>query len=272
MVHIKGKTLSHKVYELDIDVGSTIADLKNKFSDLIDHKISEYEYKLIHLGKVINDDEIISDSYDNKLFIIMTTKRKENIPIPKQVEKLEEKESNNLSATFSSINLNNQPNNLALLGYLLNGQAPIMPLNNNMNNVNQLISQLGSMLNQNFDDNNDEDEDDEEHDNNNYNNEENVEDDNADEDDNNENDNEDQDEDEEKEEVEENHINNNIIVNNNINNQEYNKKLVGNFNNEEIDEINELVTMGFDYYEVIQFYEASGKNKELAIELLMNGT
>ena len=45
--------------------------------------------------------------------------------------------------------------------------------------------------------------------------------------------------------------------------------MVGNFTNKEIDEINELVNMGYDYFEVIQIYNAVGKNKEAAMNLLI---
>ena len=186
MVHIKGKTLSHKVYELDINSGSTINDLKNKFSELIDHKIHEYEYKLIHLGKVISDDEVITDDYDNKLFIIMTTKRKVNLPeVPKAENKIDNKSikvlskkkveedddnnDNDLPPLFSNLNNNQQMGNLSMLGYLLNGQMGLLNNNSNMQNVNQLLSQLGNIINPNNQVNGNEEEDEEDEENNNDN-------------------------------------------------------------------------------------------------------
>ena len=52
-------------------------------------------------------------------------------------------------------------------------------------------------------------------------------------------------------------------------NQSFNVQMVGQFSMKEVDDINEIVNMGFDYYEVIQIYTACGKNKEDAITLLL---
>ena len=41
--------------------------------------------------------------------------------------------------------------------------------------------------------------------------------------------------------------------------------MVGQFTINEVDDINEIVNMGFDYYEVMQIYNACGKNKNEAI-------
>jgi hypothetical protein len=86
MVHIKAKTLTQKVYEVDINSGSTVLELKTELSKVMENKIIDHEYKIILLGKVLNDDEIINDDHESKLFIVMTTKKKIERPILSLVE------------------------------------------------------------------------------------------------------------------------------------------------------------------------------------------
>jgi hypothetical protein len=76
-------------------------------------------------------------------------------------------------------------------------------------------------------------------------------------------------EDENEEEYNENEDNVPPLVNLSHNDDvSYNTTMIGNFSQKDIDNVNEIVEMGFDYYEVIQMYTASGKDKETAINLL----
>ena len=48
MVLIKIKTLSHKIYEINVDENSIISIVKEKVSDVHDSKLNDHDYKLIH--------------------------------------------------------------------------------------------------------------------------------------------------------------------------------------------------------------------------------
>lgn len=144
MVLIKGKTLSHKIYEINVEPGMKLSEVKNKFSEVLDQKLIDHDYKIIHLGKVLEDDVEITSEYENKLFIIMCNKKK-----------IENKQQNAIGPTGASIP---NPNNNIGLG--LNGPAPIISnianiptitTSVNMSSINPssslIISQLINQLN-----------------------------------------------------------------------------------------------------------------------------
>ncbi len=249
---IKGKTFNHKVYELNIDENLTIKEIKNKFSEVLDNKIIDYDYKIIHLGRFLEDDAIISKDYDSKLFIIMTTKKNTINNIDKNQE-------------LPTLKQNNSTSIFDLVDKYLNNKDIELDKNYHEEDDKEDDADLEA------DDEEADDEhleaDDEEaydenlpisqqyHDDNQWDwnnpgdayieNDNNV-------------DNDDDNDDDENLPV--------LQPNNN------NNELIGNYNYQEIDDINNITAMGFDYYEVLQIYNASGKNKELAINILMNST
>ncbi len=254
MVLIKVKTLSHKIYDINVDENALISIVKEKISDVHESKLNDHEYKLIHLGKVLNDNDIINNSHEGKLFILMTTKKKTEeikkpttppLPVPVQLPQIQPIAQIPALPSLSSLPpiphfpvIQPQMNlgNLANLG-LSNQEQDLLNIliNPQMNQasgndaINNLVNQLNNLLiNPSFQ-YPEEGEDDEDH----------VEevDGNAPENDN--ADNHDNGEHNEAAQVPQT-------------NQQFNVEMVGNFTNKEIDEINELVNMGYDYFEVIQ--------------------
>ncbi len=224
MVHIKAKTLTQKVYEVDVNSGSTVLELKNELSKVMENKIIDHEYKIILLGKVLNDDEIINDEHESKLFIVMTTKKKvEEKPVVKPEIQPQINQNNIVQPQLPQENqdiLNNIVNNL------------INQLHNQ--GGNQLINEFMQQIN-NFP----------------------VDDDSEDEENN--------DEQEENVNQEDNDEEDNV----NPDNNQFNANMIGEFSNNEVDEVNDLVSMGFDYVEVFQMYVATGKNKEATLNILL---
>ncbi len=226
MVNIKAKTLTQKVYEVSINSGSSVLELKNELSKVMDNKIHEYDYKLILLGKVLDDTEVINDDHESKLFIIMTTKKKvieqPKVEEPKAAEP--PVQENNLEMNVNNLNLvNTLMNQLnGQLGGQLNGQDNMLTnmLVNIINNLNVNNNQL------------------------------------------------DENEDEEEEENEDNENNDDEEDNQPVNNN-FNSAMIGDFTDNQVDEVNELVSMGFDYMEVFQMYLATGKNKEATLNILL---
>jgi hypothetical protein len=257
MVLIKVKTLSHKIYEINIDEGTTFKSLKDKISEVHDQKIINHEYKIIHLGKAVNDDDEITKEYDQKLFIVMCTKKKVEVEI-QEVLKNKPSTQINIPTITNSVNIsqinpssndivNNLINQFSISpSSIFNGNDLIQSLNivppvqanmNNenasisqMNNINNLVNQLNNILNVT---------------------EPNI---NPGEDD------------EEGEEGGEDDVSMPPLS---PINQSFNVKMIGEFTIKEVDDINEIVNMGFDYYEVIQIYTACGKNKEDVINMLL---
>jgi hypothetical protein len=255
MVLIKVKTLSHKIYEINIDEGATFKNLKDKISEVHDQKIINHEYKIIHLGKAVNDDDEITNEYNQKLFIVMCTKKKvevqevpENKPstqinIPTITNSVNISQINPSSNEIVS-NLINQfslsPSSIFNGGDLIHSLNTIQPDQMNMNNgnisqMNNLINQLTNILNISQSNiNTMADIPGEEIDNG---------------------------EDDDNSDVAvppPSHVN-----------ESFNVEMIGQFSIKEVDDINEIVNMGFDYYEVIQIYNACGKNKEDVITMLL---
>jgi hypothetical protein len=252
MVHIKAKTLSQKVYEVDINSGSSVLELKNELSKVMENKIIDNEYKIILLGKVLNDDEIINDEHESKLFIVMTTKKKveekpvlpKNLPqqLPQQLPQIQQIQQlpqiQQLQEQLQQLPQENQDILNNLVNNLMNQiQGNPELLNNVMHQLNFPIDDDS----ENEDNDNEEEDNDNVNDNYNYNynyNEEEMPDDNANEG-----------------EVPDN--------------QQFNAAMIGEFSNNEVAEVNEIVSMGFDYVEVFQMYIATGKNKEATLNILL---
>jgi hypothetical protein len=293
MVLIKGKTLNHKIHEINVDPETKISTVKEKFSEVLENKLNMYDYKLIHLGKVLNDDDVITEEHDSKLFIIMTTKKKPEDIKPVQAEPAPAgaAAASNLNTKFtfkstststitngpahnppqtisSNVSLSGSGQNIANLlnSMLSNNQsmtgemALLSALFSNPNLLglsgldpsNNLLSALSNLGVENDEDDEVDHEGDHEGDN---------EEDNHDEDEHHDNENEEEDHDNED----------NIptpVLNAHNNDTSFNTTMIGNFSQKDIDNVNEIVEMGFDYYEVIQMYTASGKDKETAINLL----
>ena len=299
MVLIKGKTLNHKVYEINVDTDTKISIVKQKFSELLENKLNMYDYKIIHLGNSLDDDDVITEEHESKLFIIMTIKKKpEDIDI-KEESKQESKQNftftmdnpsmlfgqnpainNNINADSSNQHILNflntvLINNNSLPGNNLNNIFVNNFLNDPSNNAmlsnflhgppESLFSALNMLGSENKDDDDDDDDDD------------NDDNDKDDKDDNNgeANNGEANDANQVNAVIEENKTNilPNPVVNPVQNNDElYNVAMIGNFSQTDTDNINEIVGMGFNYYEVIQFYTASGKDINMTLELLIKNS
>ncbi len=272
MVNIKVKTLTNKIYDIQVDENTVVSSLKEKVSEIHDNKQYDHEYKIIHLGKVLNDTDSIESSHEGKLFILMTTKKKiEDVkkpvtpPLPPQsvlpsfppiqamaplppipslppLPSLPVIQPVQLNmGNLGNLGLSNNEQNL--LNVLLNGslgnlQNPSMA--NALNDLNNILNNpaFAGIYNPGVEG---DEEADEEH----------IEPVGDEPDDVNE---------------EENEAGNQPAPQSN---QQFNSEMVGNFTNKEVDEINELTNMGYDYYEVIQIYMAVGKNKEAAMNLLI---
>jgi hypothetical protein len=262
MVNIKVKTLTNKIYDIQVDENTLVSSLKEKVSEVHDNKQYDHEYKIIHLGKVLNDTDSIESFHEGKLFILMTTKKKiEDVkkpatpPLPSfpPIQSMVHLPPIPSLPALSSLpviqpvqlnmgnlgNLGLSDNEQNLLNVLLNGslgnlQNPSMA--NALNDLNNILNnpEFAGI----YQPNEDNDEVDEDH----------VEPDG---------------ENEEENAVEDN---NQPALQTN---QQFNSEMVGNFTNKEVDEINEITNMGYDYYEVIQIYMAVGKNKEAAMNLLI---
>ena len=258
MVNIKVKTLTNKIYDIQVDENTVISTLKEKVSEIHDNKLNDHEYKIIHLGKVLNDTDSIESFHEGKLFILMTTKKKiEDVkkpatpplptlpsiqamvnlpPIPSlpalpslpviQPVQLNMGNLGNLGLSDNEQNLLN----VLLNGSLGNMQNPSMA--NALNDLNNILNDpaFAGIYQPN----------------------------------------------EDNDEVDEDHVEpeeENAVEDNNQpalqTNQQFNSEMVGNFTNKEVDEINEITNMCYDYYEVIQIYMAVGKNKEAAMNLLI---
>ena len=294
MVLIRGKTLNHQVYEINVNINTKISIIKKKFSELLDNKLNMYDYKIIHLGNSLDDDDVITEEHESKLFIIMTIKKKpEDIKedIKKDIKadiKADIKEELNQNFTFTMDNppVNNNLNADSSNHHILNFLNTILINNNSLpeNNSNNLfvnnflndpsnnamlsnflngtpdnlfsaLNILGSENKDNEDVNEDVNEDD------------------------NEDDNDEDDKNDEgvnggaNEEENKTNIPTNSVVNPVQNNDElYNVAMIGNFSQTDTDNINEIVSMGFNYYEVIQYYTASGKNIDMTLELLIKNS
>lgn len=299
MVLIKGKTLSHKIYEINVEPETTISVVKEKFSEVLDTKLSMYDYKLIHLGRVMEDTDVITEEHDSKLFIIMTTKKKveelkpeikptikpiapvtapspalmQNIPsftwstnitgnsvtVAPSVNNLlsslltlsgTQSQSTTHQSIMNEINLlNNILTNPAYSNQLFGSNEILSILGNNQDISNNLIN---SVTEHNEADDDIVDGDD------------NVE-----------------EEDDEGEVDEDNSMPPHepstsapVIPTPAVapsSDTSFNTQMIGNFSQKDIDNINEIVEMGFDYYEVLQMYTASGKDKDAALNLLFEG-
>ena len=296
MVLIKGKTLNHKVYEINVDTETKISIVKQKFSELLENKLNMYDYKIIHLGNSLDDDDVITEEHESKLFIIMTIKKN-----PEDI-KHEIKEDIKQNFTFTmdnppiNNNLNNNLNNDSSNQHILNFLNTVLINNNslpgnNLNNIfvnnflndpsnNAMLSNflhgpsegLFSALNILGSENKDEDDEDNED-----NEDEDDKEDKDDKDDNNgeANNGEANDANQVNAVIEENKTNilPNPVVNPVQNNDElYNIAMIGNFSQTDTDNINEIVGMGFNYYEVIQYYTASGKDLNMTLELLIKNS
>jgi hypothetical protein len=260
MVHIKAKTLSQKVYEVDINSGSSVLELKNELSKVMENKIIDNEYKIILLGKVLNDDEIINDEHESKLFIVMTTKKKveekpvlpKNLPqqLPQQLPQIQQIQQiqqlpqiQQLQEQLQQLPQENQDILNNLVNNLMN------QIQGNPELLNNVMHQLNFPID---DDSENEDNDNEEEDNDNVNdnynyNEEEMPDDNAN----------------------EGEVPDNANEGEVPDNQQFNAAMIGEFSNNEVAEVNEIVSMGFDYVEVFQMYIATGKNKEATLNILL---
>ena len=339
MVLIKVKTLTHKIHEINVNIGDKFSQVKEQISNVIDQKLIDHEYKIIHLGKIVNDDDEITQDHDQKLFILMCTKKKVEIKtspplgptgtsvgpntisfapplgqngpaspftinIPTITSAVNMSQINpsssalvtnllsHLGLSYSSIDVHNP----SLLMQTLNSIPSLNNINNNaqinppsqmsmnnldntgnvslaqMNNLNNLINQFSNIIGNHPELDEDEDEDegegaidegiineadiaaneDAEH--------------NGDH----------EDDDDGSEDTPTPPLNmidasGSTITNtaSNSSNQNYNIQMVGQFTMKEVDDINEIVNMGFDYYEVIQIYNACGKNKDDAVALLL---
>ena len=153
MVLIKVKTLSHKIYDINVDENTLISIVKEKVSDVHESKLNDHEYKLIHLGKVLNDNDTIDNSHENKLFILMTTKKKsEEVkkpstpPLPQSLQSLQSLQFPQTSvlpqlSQLPPINLGNLGNlglsnqEQDLLNILINPQMNQVGSNDALNNL-----------------------------------------------------------------------------------------------------------------------------------------
>lgn len=107
MVLIKGKTLNHKVYEINVDTDTKISIVKQKFSELLENKLNMYDYKIIHLGNSLDDDDVITEEHESKLFIIMTIKKN-----PEDIKhEIKEDIKQNFTFTMDNPPINNNLNN-----------------------------------------------------------------------------------------------------------------------------------------------------------------
>ncbi len=251
MVNIKVKTLTNKIYDIQVDENTVVSSLKEKVSEIHDNKQYDHEYKIIHLGKVLNDTDSIESSHEGKLFILMTTKKKiEDVkkpvtpPLPPQsvlpsfppIQAMAPLPPIPSLPPLPSLPVI-QPVQLNM-GNLGNLQNPSMA--NALNDLNNILNNpaFAGIYNPGVEG---DEEADEEH----------IEPVGDEPDDVNE---------------EENEAGNQPAPQSN---QQFNSEMVGNFTNKEVDEINELTNMGYDYYEVIQIYMAVGKNKDATMNLLI---
>ncbi len=260
MVLLKGKTLTHQVCEINVDALTPISVVKQKFSEVLITKLNMYDYKIIHLGRVLDDDDVITDDHDSKLFIIMTTlKKTEDIKkenISENVTKYVFKENNIVAPppTMNVTNLPTSPPSLATLTLLTSF------LGTNINpNSGEMVITTNLVL---PDEENDEEIEDDK-----YNSD--IKEIKEDDDFDTESESDGDDDDDDIPNLDEtNEVVPKVDDNPNNENNSFNKSLVGNFSQSDVDIINEIVEMGFDYYDVIQMFTASGKDKETTVDLL----
>lgn len=257
MISIKVKTLTNKLYNIKIEIPNIIQKIKHKISEIHDQKLDAYNYKIIHLGRVLEDDEILDNTYDNSLFIVMIVKKDndatsdisplknpirfattEKVIYPAKKEIIEESSDDSEEEPEVKVPIakpivkqavpmsdSDEEDDMPPL-IPMPEPVPAIPSHIKFDSDDEVVLNEEAM---NAIESEEEDsEDDDIHD---------------------------EETDDEEEPL--------------VNNAHLNAEMDGgNFSQSDIDNINEIVNMGFDYYEVLQMYSACGNNKATTIELL----
>jgi len=253
MISIKVKTLTNKLYTIKVDISDVVLinEIKKKISEIHDQKLDSYNYKIIYLGRVLEDGYIIDNTFDNCLFILMVVRKDTGLGITNYMDQLkvskkrphhevkgyldDDDDKSDLKPDFKPISA----------GKKIVGPPHLKKTPSDSSELDEKEPPSDEELSDEDYEDHEDYEEHEKHEKHPPSDEELS------------------DEDYEEHEKHEKHPPQLAA-----NNAQFNADMIGDFSQVDIDNINEIVNMGADYYEVVQMYSACDKNKMNTIELL----